>query len=73
MRSKAIVICPCCGQDGLHFAEATYVWALLEEGDEDLTEGGGVVKMPCDNCGHLLLFNAEAVGIRGVWAQRRDL
>jgi hypothetical protein len=32
MRSKAIVMCPCCGQDGWRFAEATYVRALLEEG-----------------------------------------
>ena len=73
MRSKAIVMCPCCGQDRWRFAEAAYVKALLEEGDEDLTKGGGVVKVPCDNCGHLLLFDAESVGIRGVWAQGRDL
>jgi hypothetical protein len=40
MRSKAIVTCPCCEQeDGWRFAEAAYVRALLEEGDEDLTEG----------------------------------
>ncbi len=73
MRSKAIVMCPCCGQDRWRFPEAAYVRALLEEGDEDLTEGGGVVKVTCDNCGHLLLFDAETVGIRGVWAQGRDL
>ena len=46
MRSKAIIKCPLCGQDRWRFAEATYVRALLEEGDEDLTEGGGVVKIP---------------------------
>lgn len=73
MRSKAIIMCPLCGQDRWGFAEATYVRALLEEGDEDLTEGGGVVKILCDNCGHLVLFDAETVGIRGEWARGRDL
>jgi hypothetical protein len=74
MRSKAIVTCPCCEQeDGWRFAEAAYVRALLEEGDEDLTEGGGVVKVPCDNCGYLALFDAEVIGIRGVWGRGRDL
>jgi predicted RNA-binding Zn-ribbon protein involved in translation (DUF1610 family) len=73
MRSKAIIKCPLCGQDRWRFAEATYVRALLEEGDEDLTEGGGVVKILCDNCGHLVLFDAETVGIRGEWARGRDL
>jgi hypothetical protein len=38
----------------------------LGGGDEDLTEGSGVVKVPCDNCGHLLLFDTETIGIRGV-------
>jgi hypothetical protein len=73
MRSKAIIKCPLCGQDRWRFAEATYVRALLEEGDEDLTEGGGVVKILCDDCGHLVLFDAETVGIRGEWARGRDL
>ena len=73
MRSKAIIMCPLCGQDRWRFAEATYVRALLEEGDEDLTEGGGVVKILCDDCGHLVLFDAEMVGIRGEWARGRDL
>ena len=73
MRSKAIVMCPCCGQDGWRFAYAAYVRALLEEGDEDLTEGGGVVKVACDNCAHLLLCDAETIGIRGVWGRGRSL
>ncbi len=74
MRAKAIVTCPCCGQeDGWRFADAAYVRALLEEGDEDLTEGGGVVKVPCDNCGYLMLLDAETIGIRGAWAGGRDL
>jgi hypothetical protein len=73
MRSKAIIMCPLCGQDRWRFAEATYVRALLEEDDEDLTEGGGVVKILCDDCGHLVLFDAETVGIRGEWARGRDL
>lgn len=74
MRAKAIVTCPCCGYDkGWRFTDAAYVRALLEEGDEDLTEGGGVVKVACDNCGHLLLFDAETIGIRGVWTRGRNL
>ena len=74
MRSKAIVMCPCCGQEaGWRFAEAVYVRALLEEGDEDLTEGGGIVRVACDNCAHVLLFDAETIGIRGEWARGRDL
>jgi hypothetical protein len=74
MRSKAIVTCPCCEQeDGWRFAEAAYVRALLEEGDEDLTEGGGVVKVPCDNCGYLARFPAAPIGIRGVGGRGRDL
>lgn len=66
-------MCPCCRQDKWRSAEATYVRALLEEGEEDLTEGGGVVKVPCGNCGYLALFDAETVSIRGVWGQGRDL
>ena len=73
MRSKAVLTCPCCGQDGWRLAEATYVRALLEEGDEDLTEGGGVVKILCGNCGYVALFDAETIGIRGLWARKRDL
>ena len=73
MRSKAIVNCPGCGQERWRLDEAAYVRALLEEGDEDLTEGGGVVKVACGNCGHLLLFDAETLGIRGAWARGRDL
>lgn len=73
MRSKAIGTCPCCGKGQWRFADAAYVRALLEEGNEDLTEGDGVVKVPCDNCGHLLLFDAETIGIRGLWAEGRDL
>jgi predicted RNA-binding Zn-ribbon protein involved in translation (DUF1610 family) len=74
MRTKAIVRCPACGQESRwRFAAAAYVRALLEEGDKDLTEGGGAVKVVCDNCGHLLLFDAESIGIRGMWDQRREL
>ena len=73
MRSKAILKCPCCGQDKWRLAEAAYVRALLEEGAEDLFEAAGVVKVPCDNCGYLMLFAAETIGIRGLWAERRNL
>ena len=73
MRSKAIVMCPCCGQDKWRLADAAYVRALLEEGQEDLMEDAGVVKVPCDNCGYLALFDAERLGIRGLWAEGREL
>ncbi len=73
MRSKAVVQCPACGDSKWRFAEAAYVRALLEAGEEDLTEAGGVVKVPCDNCGYVALFDAETVGIRGLWGKGRDL
>ena len=73
MRSKAIVMCPCCGQDKWRLAQAAYLRALLEEGQEDLMEDAGVVKIPCDNCGHLALFDAKTLGIRGLWAEGREL
>ena len=73
MRSKAIVTCPLCGQEKLRLAAAAYVRALLEEGQEDLMEDAGVVKVPCDNCGYLALFDAETLGIRGLWAEGREL
>jgi predicted nucleic-acid-binding Zn-ribbon protein len=73
MRSKAITQCPACGDSKWRFAEAAYVRALLEAGDVDLTEAGGVVKVPCGNCGYVALFDAETVGIRGLWDKGRDL
>ena len=73
MRSKAIVQCPACGDDSWRFAEASYVRALLEEGDTDLTEGAGIVRVSCANCGYVALFDAESLGIRGLWDQRRSL
>jgi hypothetical protein len=57
----------------LRLAAAAYVRALLEEGQEDLMEDAGVVKIPCDNCGYLALFDAETLGIRGLWAEGREL
>ena len=41
MRSKAVIQCPACGEDKWQFAGASYVRALLEADDIDLTEGGG--------------------------------
>jgi predicted RNA-binding Zn-ribbon protein involved in translation (DUF1610 family) len=74
VRSKGIIRCPACGhQDRWRIDEAAYVRALLEEGESDLTESGGVVKIPCDNCGYVALFDAEMVGIRGSWANGRDI
>ncbi len=73
MRSKAVLLCPACGDDRWQFAEAAYVRALLEAGEADLTEGKGVVKVTCGNCGYVILFDAETVGIRGLWDRGRDL
>ncbi len=73
MRSKAIITCPACGQEKWRLSDAAYVRALLEEGQEDLMEEAGVVKIPCGNCGYLALFDAETLGIRGLWAQGREL
>ena len=73
MRSKVIVTCPACGQEKWRLADAAYVRALLEEGQEDLMQDAGVVRIPCDNCGYLALFDAETLGIRGLWAEGRDL
>ena len=73
MRSKVVVQCPTCGEDGWRFAEAAYVRALLEAGDANLTEDKGVLKLLCGNCGYVALFDAETVGIRGLWDRGRDL
>ena len=73
MRSKAIIRCPACGEDRWRFAVASYVRALLEEDDTNLTEGRGVVRISCDNCGYVMLYDAEAIGIRGLWDRSRGL
>ena len=43
MRSKAIIQCPACGDAQWRFAEASYVRALLEQGESDMSEEKGVV------------------------------
>ncbi len=75
MRSKRIVQCPVCGDvDGWHLAGAAYVRALLEQGEPDLLEQRGVVRVTCASCGYVALFDAERLGIRGAWdAGGRDL
>jgi predicted RNA-binding Zn-ribbon protein involved in translation (DUF1610 family) len=73
MRSKAIMQCPACGDAKWQFAQAAYVRALLEQGEEDLGEDKGVVKVCCGNCGHVMLFQAETLGIRGLWAEGRGV
>jgi hypothetical protein len=73
MRSKAIVQCPTCGDARWQLAQAAYVRALLEQGESDMSEEKGVVKVPCGNCGYLMLLDAETVGIRGLWAEGREL
>jgi ribosomal protein S27AE len=73
MHSKAIVQCPACGDNSWKLAEASYVRALLEAGEPDLTECEGVVRVACGNCGYVMLFDAEMLGIRGLWDQKRNL
>ena len=73
MHSKAIVQCLACGEDRWRFAEASYLRALLEAGEADLAEDKGVVKVSCDYCGYVALFDAETLGIRGAWANSRNL
>ena len=73
MHSKAIVRCPACGDNSWRFAEASYIRALLEADTTDLTEGAGVVRVSCGNCGYMALIDAETLGIRGLWDQRKKL
>ncbi len=73
MRSKAIVQCPLCGEAQWQFAQAAYIRALLEQGEPDMSEEKGVVKVSCGNCGYLVLLDAETVGIRGLWAEGRGI
>ena len=73
MRTKAIIQCPACGDSQWEFAQAAYIRALLEEGEADLAEDRGVVRISCGNCGYLMLFDAETLGIRGLWAEERGL
>jgi predicted nucleic-acid-binding Zn-ribbon protein len=73
MRSKAIVQCPACGDAQWQFSEASYVRALLEQGETDLAEDKGVVKLSCGNCGYVALFDAETLGIRGLWDSGRGV
>ena len=47
--------------------------ALLEQGESDMSEEKGVVKVGCGNCGYVMLLDAETVGIRGLWAEGREL
>ncbi len=46
------------------FARASYLRALLEQGESDMSEEKGVVKVSCGNCGYVMLLDAEMVGIR---------
>ena len=71
MRSKSIIQCPACGDAKWQFAQAAYIRALLEQGEEDLGEDKGVVKVCCGYCGYVMLFEAETLGIRGLWAEGR--
>lgn len=73
MKSKGIIQCPACGDSRWRFAQAGYIRALLEQGEPDLAEDQGVVKVPCGNCGHVMLFDAQTLGIRGLWMEGRGI
>lgn len=73
MRSNGIDQCPACGDSRWRLAQAEYVRALLEAGEPDLAEAKGVVKVTCGKCGCVMLFDAETLGIRGLWAEGRGI
>ena len=73
MRSKGVSHCAACGEVRWRFSEAGYVRELLEHGEPDLAEDKGVVKILCDNCGYVMLFDAETVGIRAMWDSQRGI
>jgi predicted nucleic-acid-binding Zn-ribbon protein len=73
MRSKDIVHCAACGAARWRFSEAAYVRGLLEYGEPDLVEDQGVVRITCDNCGYMMLFDAETIGIRAMWDKNRGV
>ncbi len=73
MRSKGIVQCAACGDTQWQFAQASYVRALLETGEVDLNEDRGIVKIPCGNCGYVMLLDAQTVGIRALWDTQRGV
>ncbi len=73
MRSQAVLQCPACGDSQWQFDQAAYLRALLERGEADLCEEKGVVKVSCGNCGYMMLFDAETLGIRGLWAEERGV
>jgi hypothetical protein len=73
MHSKAIVQCRTWGDAWWRFAYASYLRALLEQGESDMSEEKGIVKVTCGNCGYLMLLDAHTVGIRGLWAEGREL
>src|SRR3712207_7407633 len=51
--------CPACGDARWQFSEASYVRALLEQGEPDLAEDRGVVRISCGTCGYVMLLDAE--------------
>ena len=73
MATRAIIQCPACGDSQWEFAQAAYIRALLEQGEQDLGEEKGVVKVCCGNCGQVMLFDGETLGIRGLWVEGRGL
>ena len=45
----------------------------MEQGEADLAEDKGVVKVGCGTCGYVMLLDGETVGIRGLWAEGRGV
>jgi len=72
MRSKAIIQCPVCGDAQWQFAQAAYIRTLLEQGETDLAEDKGVVRISCGNFGYVMLLSAETLGIRGCGRKGED-
>jgi predicted nucleic-acid-binding Zn-ribbon protein len=73
IHSKGVAQCTVCGESRWRFSEAAYIRGLLEHGEPDLAEDKGVVKILCENCGYVMLFDAETVGIRAMWDSQRGI
>ena len=71
MRSKAIVVCP--GRTRGAWPRRPTSGRSWRREPTTSSKPRGVVKVACDNCGLLTLFDAETIGIRGLWAEGRDL
>ena len=69
MCSKAISHCPLCTDSSWKFAEAPTSGRSWNKAIRTSPKAG----VSCGNCGYVALFDAESLGIRGLWDQGRSL